>query len=231
MLTKVNNNNYHLGSGELYKYFVQNNILEGQDNLNGYLLVNNKGNIYVYNYYNNKSYKHNKIQIEFNGYKFVKHIDSFDQNNYLIANKVRLYVLSLIDKNNNIILGIGGEFYIYFYFINALKYIGISNHQSIINDSKYNIPCSTNYLVDYNNNKTYPIIKNADCIILNVFNIHKNIIEYIEKIKFKKLVLISCNLPDNKFKMLVSKFKIVSIKYFKNLTGMIRIILLTKKDY
>jgi hypothetical protein len=142
-----------------------------------------------------------------------------------------MYVLSLIDKNIETILGIGGEYYIYFPFINAKKYIGMSNHISIINDAKYNILWSINYLVDYNNKNTYPKIIFADSIILNVFNININIIEYIEKIKFNKLILISCNLSDNKFNLLITKFKILGIKYFKNLTGIIRIILLTPKMF
>ena len=229
MLTKVNNNNYFLGSGELYKQYIRKSFKEAHDNLNGYILIKNTNDIYVYNYNNNRYYKHNKIQVEFNGHKFVKHIDSFDQNNYLIANKLRMYVLSLIDKKNDIILGIGGEYYIYFPFINSNKYIGISNHMSIINDAKYNILWSKNYFVDYNNISNFPKITYADCIILNVFNVHINILNYIENIKFKKIILISCNLPDVKFKLLITKFKIISIKYFKNITGIIRVILIEKK--
>lgn len=226
MLTKVNSFNYNLGTGQLNKYFLQHNFNEALDNLNGNLLVKKNNCIYVYNYHKNKYYNHNKIQIDVNGHKFVKQIDSFDQNNHLIANKIRLYVLSLIDKNNDVILGIGGEYYIYFYFAHAQRYIGMSNHLAIINDAKYNVPCAENYLVDYNNKTTYPIIKYADCIILNVFNIHVNIIEYIETIKFKKIIVIACNLPDSKMLLLKNKFKIKSIKYFKNIAGIIRVILL-----
>lgn len=199
-----------------------------QDNMNGYLLIKNKNKTYLLNYNNKKKYLYNRIQIHFNGITIAKQIESFDQNNYVIANKLRYYVLSLCKNKINNLLGIGGEYYMYFPFIQANNYIGISNHQSIIDDAQYNIRYSKNYIVDYNNIFSYPTIISAEIIILNVYNIHINIIKYIKSIKFDKLIIISCDLPDNKLELLKNNFKIIKIKYFHNFNNLIRIIELIK---
>ena len=230
MLTKISSyESKHLSTNNI-KLIKNFDVI--QDNMHGYILVNYKNKSYLLNYYNNKKYLYNRIQIHFNGITISKTIESFDQNNYLIANKLRLYVLSLCNlsawtrigkecfsysyrillKQNhtlealnnkiNTILGIGGEYYLYFPFIQANNYIGISNHQCIIDDAQYNNHYSKNYLVNYDNIFTYPQIDRAEIIILNVYNIHTNIIKYIKSIKFDKLIIISCNLPDKKLLLL-----------------------------
>jgi len=227
MLTKISSyESKHLSTNNI-KLIKNFDVI--QDNMHGYILVNYKNKSYLLNYYNNKKYLYNRIQIHFNGITISKTIESFDQNNYLIANKLRLYVLSLCKNQIDTLLGIGGEYYLYFPFIKANNYIGISNHQCIIDDAKYNIPFSKNYLVDYNNIFTYPEIYKAETIILNVYNIHINIIKYIKSISFEKLVVISCDLPDNKLLLLKNNFRIINIKYFYNFRNLIRIIQLVKK--
>jgi len=199
-----------------------------QDNLHGYLLIKDENRTFLLNYNNNNIYLYNRIQIHFNDITISKQLGSFDQNNYLIANKLRLYVLSLCKNKVNTILGIGGEYYLYFQFINANKYVGISNHQSIIRDAIYNAPYSKNYFVDYNSIFTYPEISNAETIILNVYNIHKNVINYIKSINFEKLIIIACDLPDTKLELIKNNFRIIKIKYFKNFKNYIRILELKK---
>lgn len=235
MLTKVNRYNYYLGTSNIISYIskfqeiLKNDFLI-QDNMNGYVLVKLYDKIFLYNYNIDKYYNHNRIQIQINGCIISKQIDSFDQNNSLIANKIRSYIIKLFNFNNiNTILGIGGEYYIYFPFINANNYIGISNHKSIKEDADYNIPFSKNYLVDYNNINTFPNIEVSDNIILNVYNIHDNIIKYIKSLEFKNLIFISCNLSNNKLEKIINNFKIIEIKYFKNIDGLIRIILIKNK--
>jgi hypothetical protein len=235
MLTKVNRYNYHLGTSNIISYISKfQEILENdfliQDNMNGHILVKLYDKTFLYNYNIDKYYNHNRIQIQINGYTISKQIDSFDQNNCLIANKIRNHIIKLFSFNDiNTILGIGGEYYIYFPFINANNYIGISNHKSIIEDANYNIPFSKNYLVDYNNISTFPKIGVVDNIILNVYNIHDNIIKYIKSLEFKNLIFISCNLSNNKLEKIINNFKIMYIKYFKNIDGLIRIILIKNK--
>jgi tRNA/tmRNA/rRNA uracil-C5-methylase (TrmA/RlmC/RlmD family) len=218
--------------------YDKNNLIEKiQDNLEGYFLIKYKnGKIIIYNYYLNKFYAHKFIQINFNDKKIIKQIDSFDQNNTIIASKMRLYVLKCINNlyqdkfNINSILGIGGEYYLYWIFFNNVKnLIGISNSDTIINDAKLNIPWSNNYLVDYNNIKSYPKIIECNIILINLFQINNNVIEYIKNIKFDRIIIISCNLSNNKLKTLVKYFLIKKIKYFRNFDGLIRIIEFIKK--
>jgi len=214
MLTKVNRYNYHLGTSNIISYISKFQDILGndfliQDNMNGHVLVKLYDKTFLYNYNIDKYYNHNRIQIQINGYNISKQIDSFDQNNSLIANKIRNHIIKLFNFNNiNTILGIGGEYYIYFPFINANNYIGISNHKSIIEDADYNIPFSKNYLVNYNNINTFPKMEIVDNIILNVYNIHDNIIKYIKSLEFKNLIFISCNLSNNKLEKIITPFSL-----------------------
>ena len=141
---------------------------------------------YNYNYYVNKYYLHNYIQIHWNDKIILKQIDSFDQNNINISNKIRKTVLSLANNTNNTfntILGIGGEFYVYFKFIKANEYIGMSNHQCIVDDANYNVPYSKNYLVDYNN----IINMNFDIIYINEEMTINNMKQWIANNDFRSI--------------------------------------------
>ena len=117
MLSKVNKSNIYLGTTELQKLYNDTNYELAQDNLNNHIIykLNNKN--YIKNYITNKIYNHNRIQLEILGEKIIKQIDSFDQNNINISNKIRKTVISLANNTYNNVLGIGGEFYVYFKFI------------------------------------------------------------------------------------------------------------------
>jgi len=232
MLSKVTNSSINLGTGQIINYVKANpdiQIDRIQDNLTGWLLIKLKsGKIYMYNYFNNRVYLHNRIQIHFNNKICTKTIDSFDQNNINLSNQLRKYILKLILSIGypiDTMLGIGGEYYIYWLFLEKISnLIGISNHESIIADANYNCPFSKNYLVDYNNLPSYPVIPIVDVILLNVFQINSNIIKYMSRIKFKKIIIISCNLSDSKLSLISKHFHIQNIKYFNNITNLIRII-------
>jgi hypothetical protein len=200
ILSKVNKNNKEYGTDKIKEYKKEYELI--QDNLVDSLIIKDKEKIYLYNYKKNKYYNYNKINIYFNNEIIIKQIYSFDQNNILISNQIRRYVIlkckeTMQEMSIKSILGIGGEYYLYFKFIKAENYIGISNHKTIIEDANYNIINSKNYLVDYNKIETYPKNKikiNYDIIILNVITIHNNIIEYIKELNFNILIIISCNI-------------------------------------
>jgi hypothetical protein len=76
----------------------------------------------------------------------LKQIDSFDQNNWIVGNRLRTWVFNKIKSINsnefeaNSVLGIDGEYYLYWVkMVWVKKLIGISNHSSIITD---NFECS-----------------------------------------------------------------------------------------
>lgn len=247
MLTKVSEPN-HLTTSNIIKWFrINESSVESvesvdveriQDNLEGYLLIKYKSNPnpILFNYYLNRYYSHNLIQIHWNDQIILKQIDSFDQNNWMVGNKLRTWVLNKIKFINvneftiNNVLGIGGEYYLYWVkMLWVKKLIGISNHSSIISDASLNIPWSSNTLVDYNKLNTYPQIDySLDLILINLAQINANIIKYINTLEYKKIILIVCNLPDSKLKLIDSNFKIEKIKYFKNYTNLIRIMILKK---
>lgn len=248
MLTKVSEPN-HLATSNIIKWCKENkssvNIERIQDNLEGYLLIKYKSNqnIIIFNYYLNIYYSHNLIQIHWNNQIILKHIDSFDQNNWLVGNKLRTWVLNKIKFINtnefeiNNILGIGGEYYLYWIKMYSVKMysvkkmIGISNHYSIISDANLNIPWSSNTLVDYNKLNTYPQINHPlDLILINLAQLNTNIVKYINTLEYKKIIIIVCNLPDSKLKLINSNFKIIQIKYFLNFTNLIRVMILKRKE-
>ena len=255
MLTKVSSKN-NLATPNIIKFLSINNgntqtklIKKIQDNMNGYLLVQYLDNsIIQYNYNLNKWYSHDKIQIDFNGLKITKQIDSFDQNNWIIGNILRKWVIRRIEQINKFefeissILGIGGEYYLYWIGLlglyesyglsrlkNTIQLVGISNHKTIIDDAKSNIPWSSNYMVDYNINTTYPKIIKSDLVLINLFEINSNVIKYLNNIEFKKIILIACNLTDSKLKLLNSNFKLHKIKYFQNFDNFLRVVEMEKK--
>lgn len=240
MLTKVSLPNSYATINILnYVNKYPNEILlidKIQDNMEGYLIIKYKNDIIkLYNYYLNKFYSHNKIKILHNEINIIKNIDSFDQNNWIVGKKLRSYVINQINLINkydtpiNSILGIGGEYYLYWVFFPHIKnLIGISNHQTIIDDATLNIPWSLNYLVNYNDLTTYPNLLETDLVLINLFQINSNVIKYLRNINFKKIIIISCSLPDNKLKLLNENFQIKKIKYFKNFDSLLRIIELNK---
>jgi hypothetical protein len=230
MLCKVNKFNKFLGSGEIIKFNKDFDQL--YDNLKNYILVKTNNEIYLFDYKLIKIIKYNRLPIIFNDYTFWKQYNSFDQNNILIANKIRYTVLKYSKTfNKNNLLGIGGEYYIYFHFINSEKYIGISNHKSIIEDANFNMKYKknvNNYLVDYDNISSYPIIKDKYNIIINVYNLHENIVKFINQNNIENIIIISCNLPDNKLKLISSNLKLLNFTHIKNFKSWITIILAKK---
>ena len=100
---------------KVLKYdFIENSIYYTN---NDGLIINNKSN-YTYKIIDNKVIKLNKIHripILINNTFIWKSIDVFDQNNILIANKIRKYVCNQLKfSTSKHLLGIGGEFVTYF---------------------------------------------------------------------------------------------------------------------
>ncbi len=232
-LFKVKHKNIENGTGYIQKFSKQysqktKNIESIQDNNKRHLIIRyNDNSIEVYDYILDKFYNHNKIQIHFGLLitPIIKQIESFNQNNHIVGNKVRQLVIQKIknfifisDKSISM-LGIGGEYYLYFSTLiylcskNINKLIGVYSDKDLYEDSKNNIPNLKNYLIEYEKPKKFPKIFEVDIIIVNLFNLVENIIKYISQIKFKKIFIIACNLNDKKLKLLTSLFKIDKIHY------------------
>lgn len=244
MLSKVSKNNYNLGTNQIKKYAENNfNWISIQDNLQGYLMIkNNNNSILIYDYVKNIEIKNIfRIRLNILDKYFWKHLDSFDQNNILISSKIRSYVITQLNLNNNHhlkinnFLGIGGEYYIYWPFVKYYNYIGISNHKSIISDANFNCKLYnlkySNYLVDYNNIKSFPSIDiylPID-ILINISNIHQNQILWISNLNVNKLVIITCKPMYKKINFIKKYFVIENIKYYKNFDSWISVCICTCK--
>jgi hypothetical protein len=232
MLGKATKDNLFLATDPIKRFAKFNDFDVIQDNGLGLLLVKNKSDIYIWDWNLEKRYNYNRIRIEFNHKFFFKQIDSFDQNNVKQSKNIRKSVLSYCKSfvKSNSIIGIGGEYYIYFPFVSYDKYWGLSNHQSIVSDADYNCPYSTNVLVDYNKLKQYPKLSMGDTydVIINVINIHENIIKYICAYNVKNVVIITCKPLDKKISMLNKYLILKKITHYLNINSLITVCLFEK---
>ena len=233
-MIKIYSNKYDINyvSKNLQTYLLTNKFINftAYDN-DKYIIIRTNNENYIY--YKNKLYLYNEIKIKlfFNNKIFWKDILSFEQNNKKIANKIRFIVLQFMKNNKKEnIIGIGGEYYIYFCFLKYSKYIGYSNHNSIINDANFNckfyINNYINNFIDYNKFILPYDLVSCD-IIINLITVLDNILEEINKINFDKLVIISCK-PIKK--ILFEKFILIKIKYFINFSNIISVSLWNKKS-
>lgn len=234
MLSKVVYSNVEFGTDAIKNYSKYNIFDIAMDNQNGLLLVKKDKEVYIWNYKNNKKYNYNKIKLEFYNEFFIKQIDSFDQNNIRESKNIRKSVLEyfrFFEKSENL-LGIGGEYYLYFRFLKYKNYFGLSNHQSIVEDANTNFPKSDNVLVNYNDNKSFPILDtNTYDVIINVVNIHENIIKYISKCNCKNIIIITCKPLQTKIKMLQKYLTLIKINHIVNINSLITICLFRKNNF
>ena len=182
-------------------------------------------------------YEHIKIINKLDRLKFKignlyiwKSIDSFHQNNILIASDIYNYINKLLKFNNNKTwLGIGGEFMLYFlnhrYTSNIYpdKYIGITNSYDILDDAEFNN--SLHHiniklkLVDYNVINNYPELNQDTCVVIQVSCINQTLIDYLINNKYiKNIIIINCHKKDydKKTIRLKTKFKQASSHYWIN---------------
>jgi len=234
MLSKVVYSNVEFGTDAIKNYSKYNIFDIAMDNQNGLLLVKKDKEVYIWNYKNNKKYNYNKIKLEFYNEFFIKQIDSFDQNNIRESKNIRKSVLEyfrFFEKSENL-LGIGGEYYLYFRFLKYKNYFGLSNHQSIVEDANTNFPKSNNFLVNYNDIKSLPILDtNTYDVIINVVNIHENIIKYISKCNCKNIIIITCKPLQTKIKMLQKYLTLIKINHIVNINSLITICLFRKNNF
>ncbi len=236
MLTKVTYSNREFGTVSIKKFSLKVIYDLITDNLEGLLLVKTSKLVYIYNTNLEKKILYNRISIYWNDVVIWKQIESFDQNNPKISTRLRDYVMSLLKSNEINILGIGGEFYVYYKKMiynnyNYKSYIGISNHETIIQDANFNLDIFNKYiqiqniLVDYSDILSYPKLDKSKPydIIINLVNIHENIIKYISELNCRKIIIIMCKPLCSKIKMLNKYLTLKNIRHFLNINSWITI--------
>lgn len=199
MLSKTTYSNISYGTRAIQEFAKTYYFEIIQDNLEGYLLVKNGEEIYLWNYNLNKKYNTKRIKLKYNNKIHFKQIGSFDQNSIKYGNKIRTTALSMFTDKMDEIIGIGGEYYVYFMHMKYYKYYGMSNNNTIIEDGEYN--CKRNYIecenkyVNYNKLETYIKLDDSKTydVLINVSKINENILKYISKYKTNKIIIITCN--------------------------------------
>ena len=236
MLNKVysNNANKELLTSNLYNFMNQCDFNDFIAQDNGKFVVIKKENEYfAYTNHLIKLKEELKVMIEFDGKYFWKSITSFGQNNVLIANDIRkITKYYLNDSTSTTLIGIGGEYHIYFATLKYENYIGFTNYLSRYQDSLMNCRIhniqAENYLVNFNRLNIPNNHQNID-IILNVVSITDDIMKEIGKLDVNRLVVISCKPLHRKVKFLSKYFKFKHIEYFININNYINVSLWIKK--
>lgn len=221
---------------KVLKYdFIENSIYYSN---NDGLIINNKSK-HSYKIIDNKVITFNKIlriPIQINNIFIWKSIDVFDQNNILIANKIRKYVCNQLNlSTSKYLLGIGGEFVTYFVLLQYQYnfFYGLSNNKHIVDNSIFN---SKLYHLKYNikqinyNNMISKLEEYCD-VIINLSKINLSIINYLNnESNIQKLIIIGCNNKDLAKKLnLLKKYKIKDFKYFKNFNNCVKVYYLIPK--
>jgi len=201
MLLKINNNNYILG------HYLFND--KKPADLNTDILMID---------YRLRVRKDNFVPIKFLDKVYIVNKNSFIQN-HIKGNLIRKYIVNVVNiidtiRNNDNIISIGGEAYLYGVYLN-LKTINFTNNTDIYNDAnKHNL--LGNNLVDYNKMKDINIQKNHNySMIINLSKLVVNLLKIINVSNVKLLIIISCHHDDfwKKIKYL-SNYKLVSRKQF-----------------
>lgn len=192
--TKITDSNNHLLHPILNR-FIQHNHFKGDIALD----------------YRNRVRIHNSlIPFLLNKKIIFKYLDTFQQNNSYLSNKIRKYVFLNIDNN---VMCIGGESYIY--GIECVNFIYYSNCDKLCFESDYNSNSKSIYIKDYNklNKKQFKII--YPIVIINLSKLNKELLLLLNSFEIYKIIIINCHHKDfwKKIKYL-DKFKLINREKF-----------------
>lgn len=192
--TKIIDSNNHLLHPILNR-FIQHNHFKGDIALD----------------YRNRVRIHNSlIPFLLNKKIIFKYLDTFQQNNSYLSNKIRKYVFLNIDNN---VMCIGGESYIY--GIECENFIYYSNCDKLCFESDYNSNSKSIYIKDYNklNKKQFKII--YPIVIINLSKLNKELLLLLNSFEIYKIIIINCHHKDfwKKIKYL-DKFKLINREKF-----------------
>ena len=205
---------------------IYNEFLDSKIKL--WLYENFRGNIAL-DYRNRIRIKNQLIPFSINNKIIFKYLDTFQQNNKKVSDKIRKCVLNQIEDK---VLCIGGESYIY--GLECEKYVFCSNckklcYENDFNSKIYHKNTETFYIENYNKIKNeiktiYPTV------IINLSKLNKELMVYLNNKDIEKIIIINCKPSDfwkkNKY---LNKFKINTIKHFITNIGIITVNILLKK--
>lgn len=191
---------------------IKGNPLEYQDKSLLHPLIRNKKGLIILDY-RFRVHERDIIPIKFINKIIFVNKKSFIQNNIILGNKIRKYVLKNINENKKLIC-IGGESYNYLFFVNSG--IFYTNSNVILEDFYYNKKIYNKNLngeiIDYNKiNKSF----DSETIILNLSKLNINLLQKINNSNLKYIIIINCHHKDFWKKIIyLNKFKLISRKKF-----------------
>jgi len=211
MLVKVN-----IIDSKIYTYwhpFIRDYILNNSY-YKGYITLDYKNRIRID--------KDVLIPFQYNKHIIFKYIDTFQQNNSLLAKNIRNYIINYIinyivhECNYNEITCIGGDSYVYLkmipHIINSNYY---SNQDKLKFEADFNLDKKTNYTINYNKVEALDMYST---VIINLSKLNSNLMTILNKNKNKNIetiIIINCYHTDfwKKIKLL-DTFKIIKRKQF-----------------
>lgn len=213
MLVKVN-----IIDSKIYDYwhpFIREYILNNAY-YKGYITLDYKNRIRIK--------KDVLIPFQYNKHIIFKYIDTFQQNDSLLAKNIRHYIINYIgcnyNKNNynnyNEITCIGGDSYVYLKMIpHIIKSNYYSNQDKLKFEADFNLDKKTNYTINYNKVEALDMYAT---VIINLSKLNSNLMTILNKNinkKIEKIIIINCDHIDfwKKIKLLYT-FKIIKRKQF-----------------
>jgi len=228
-LTKTNIKYGQPSNHELLHIIIQNYLIDNPS-FNGFITLDYKNRIRI----------RNTTLIPFTFLKqiYFKYINTFQQNNSYIKNKIHKYVINLLQQqeiststSKSSITCIGGESYYYPIYINNNEFIYYTNSEDLYNEAVFNT--SINFqnhrnieqfkIIDYNTTNMTKSNNNInlknETIIINLSKLNKNLIQLINSDdgnnNCKHIIIINCKHKDFWKKItLLTNFKLKERKHF-----------------
>jgi hypothetical protein len=156
-----------------------------------------------------------ELMIDFIGDEYIRYNPkSFRQSDDSIKNKIyEILKTNIIDKN---ICFIGGEMIFLGKLLKPINMIFYTDFESIYNDANINFPNNNIHLIDYDKDKLNSNLLNSTYILIcntSKSGLGVNMCNEILNMKFKNIIIISCNRKSfmKDFNILCKKYSIKKI--------------------
>ena len=159
-----------------------------------------------------------------------KYLDTFQQNNIILAKKIRSYIVNYCVINNlNKVTAIGGESYAYLKMIKGIEeYNFYCNQKKLKEEADFNLIDSNNLIIDYNDKKLKLNLNST--LIINLSKLNHNLMNVINKnLNVNKIIIINCHHSDFWKKMkILNNFRIVERNQYVDYNYFITVSILTR---
>ena len=216
----------------LFQFFKENNFFSPNakyeitaNEINYGIIIKGEhmSNIFKYNFLNLVYYQINDDIIINNKfidwYGIKKNIKTFTQRDDNIRTSIHQTLITELPEENNQIMFIGGEMYVYAKILKYIKGIAFTDFAGIKKDTEINNDIFT-CLIDYDKDNIIHLIDdnqiNPNVCIVNVLNgLTANLAQQINLLNINKLMIISCKLKTIKSDSNLIKMNLYKTYNFK----------------